>query len=93
MDRHVRELQPKEEMRGLGGPRSDRAQQERGPLSPRVTTAFLFSCGHGLPALRYGVPGLGGGLSRLYSSRKRALLKGHCSGDFTKLAFTGFDSM
>jgi len=46
-----------------------------------------------LSALRYGVPGLGGDLSRSYSSRKRALVKGHCSGVFTKPAFTGFDSM
>ena len=63
-DSHVREFQPSEETRGLGGPRS----------CPR----------------RYA---FGDGLSRLYLSRRRALLKGDCSGVFTKPAFTGFHSM
>jgi len=37
--------------------------------------------------------GCGGNLSRLYSSRKRALPKGHSFADFASFAFTGFASM
>ena len=49
--------------------------------------------GLGGPRSDHDASGFTGNLSRLYSSRKRALLKGHCSGDFTKPALTGFDSM